>query len=112
MNCSDRVINAVVLTITQLLSLYALLQKRRHYRFRYAHRMPDRRIPIVLLYGEFASGKRARERHHLRFTDVCKRDKKAMNIDIDRLEDVANDRTRWRRDLHRGLERGEEKQRL
>lgn len=34
-----------------------------------------------------------------------------MDMDIEKWEDVANDRSRWRRDLHGGQKRGEEKRR-
>lgn len=81
-NWSDFVSNAVVLTRAQLPSLSILLQHRRLRWLGYVHRMPDRRILKVPLYGEYAAG----------FKGVCKRDMWAMRMGIKRLEGVTNDR--------------------
>lgn len=42
------------------------------------------------------TGKRARERSHIRFKDVFKRDLRAMGLNVDWWEDVANDRSHGR----------------
>lgn len=52
----------------------------------------------------------ARGLPHLHFKDVCKRNMRAM--DSERQEDVTNNCSCWRCNLYRGLEWGEEKQRL
>lgn len=52
--------------------------------------MPDERIPKVLMYRELTTSKKARSK------DVCKRDTRAMDIDIKRWEDIANDHSQWR----------------
>lgn len=56
----------------------------------------------------------ARGWRYLRFKDFWKRDMRTMDIEIDikRWENIPNDRSRWRHDLHRGLRRGEKKRRL
>ena len=46
--------------------------------------MKDGRIPKDILYGELAVGKRPRGRPQLRNKDVCKRDMKALEIDVTR----------------------------
>ncbi|KAK7095695.1 hypothetical protein V1264_005069 [Littorina saxatilis] len=74
--------------------------------------MEDGRIPKDLLYGELASGKRAQGRPQLRYRDVCKRDMKALDMDINGWEDLAQDRARWRQELKRSLAKGEEKLKL
>ena len=48
----------------------------------HVHRMKDGRIPKDLLYGELEMGERARGRPLLRYRDVCKRDMKALDIDV------------------------------
>jgi len=71
--------------------------------------MEDGRIPKDLLYGELASGKRSTGRPHLRFKDVCKRDMKATEIDVNKWEQLAGDRSQWRQAVTTGLRRSEEK---
>ncbi|KAK7107102.1 hypothetical protein V1264_015078 [Littorina saxatilis] len=65
-----------------------------------------------LLYDELASGKRAQGRPQLCYRDVCKRDMKALDMNINGLEDLAQDRARWRQDLKRSLAKGDEKLKL
>lgn len=48
-------------------------------------------------------------RNIISFKDVCKSDIGAIAMDIEKREDVANDRSRRKRDLHRGLVREEKK---
>ena len=66
-------------------------------------RTQDGGIPKDLLYGELATGKRARGRPQLRFKDVCKRDTKALDTDVDGREDLAQDRSHWRQELNHSL---------
>ena len=99
---TDRVTNVEVLTRANIPSLFTLLQQRRLRWLGHVHRMPDGRIPKDLLYGELATGKRAKGRPQLRFKDVCKRDMKALDIDPERWEELADDRDRWRQELGRG----------
>lgn len=108
-NWSDQVIIAVVLTRHQLPIVYALLQQRWIRCLEHVHRMVDGKIPKVPLYGDVVSTKRERERRHLRLNDVCERDVRAMVIDIERWEDVANDHPRsWsRRGETKVFQRGE-----
>ena len=70
--------------------------------------MPDGRIPKDLLYGELASGSRAQGRPHLRFKDQCKGDMKALELDPNNWEQVAADGNKWRKELHQGLQTGEQ----
>ena len=58
--------------------------------------MKDGRVPKDLLYAEIAEGKRATGRSHLRFNDVCKRDLKAIGIDVKNWENLAHDRDNWK----------------
>ena len=74
--------------------------------------MHYRRIPKDLLYVELATGnKREQERPHLRFRDVCKRDLKSVDINVEWWEELASDRDRWRQEVRAGLISSEAKQR-
>ena len=66
------------------------------------------RIPKDLLYGELVEGKRPVGRPKLRYKDICKRDLKALDINLDTWEDAATDCTAWRRTIEGGLSRFEE----
>lgn len=70
-------------------SMYAILKQSRLRWLGHVIRMEDDRIPKDLLYGELAKGSRAAGRSDLRYKDVCKRDLKAMNIDLSTWEETA-----------------------
>ena len=78
----DKVPNNAVLARAQIPSMFTLLKRRRMRWLGHVTRMEDGRIPKDLLYGELQHGTRPRGRPNLRFKDVCKRDMKALNIDI------------------------------
>ena len=105
----DKVCNTDVLTRAGLPSMYTQLRQRRLRWLGHVHRMEDGRIPKDLLYGELACGKRTTGRPHLRYRDVCKRDMKALDINITSWETLASDRTRWRNTIHQHLVTGEKK---
>ena len=75
-------------------------------------RMLGGRIPKDLLYGELASGKGAWGRPQLRFKDVRKKDMKALDMNVNGWEDLAQDRPRWRQELTNSLSRREKKLRM
>ena len=106
---SDKITNNEVLARAGLPSLFSLLRQRRLRWLGHVARMSDGRIPKDLLYGELASGTRARGRPHLRFKDACKQDMIAFGIDINNWEDVAAERGKWRAELAQGLRTGEAK---
>ena len=78
----DKVTNNSVLERPGIPSMYTLLKQRRMRWLGHVVRMDDGRIPKDLLYGELAQGKRPTGRPQLRYKDVCKRDLKAMDIDL------------------------------
>ena len=89
--------------------MYTLLRQRRLRWLGHVHRMEDGRIPKDILYGELATGRRSTGRPHMRFKDVCKRDMRALDIDTETWEGLANDRSRWRSTLNKHLKSGEGK---
>ena len=105
----DRVPNTEVLSRAGLPSMYTILRKRRLRWVGHVRRMFDGRIPKDILYGELMSGKRKIGRPHLRFKDVCKRDMKAIGMNIDAWEDIAADRNKWRNTVHVLTRAGEDR---
>ena len=71
--------------------------------------MEDGQIPKDILYGKLTSGQRSTGHPQLRYKDACKRDMKALNININSWEDLAANCTSWRSMLHKQLQSGEKK---
>ena len=67
------------------------------------------RIPIDLLYGELATGKRPTE---LCFKNICKYDFQALCISTDVWEVAAKDRDAWKHTVKLGLSQYEETQQV
>lgn len=86
-----------------------MLRQRTLRWLRHVRRMDDGRIPKDILYGELRTGKLSTGRPQLRFKDVVKRDKKALDIDVRSWEDLGADRPRWRSTLLRQIKSGEQK---
>ena len=103
----DHVTNNEVLQRAKIQSMTTLLRQRRLRWLGHVRRLEDGRIPKDILYSELAKGKRTTGRPHLRYKDVCKRDLKAIGIDINSWEELAGDRCSWRQALTAGLEAGE-----
>ena len=59
--------------------------------------------------GELAGEKWITDRPHLRLVNVCKRDIRALDIDMESRAYREADHTRWRRTLNQKLQSGEEK---
>ncbi|KAJ7337978.1 hypothetical protein JRQ81_010504 [Phrynocephalus forsythii] len=71
--------------------------------------MDSGRISKDLLYGELAQGKRPRGRSQLQYKDICKRDLKALGMDLNSWETLTSDRTVWKqKTTGRGKEAGTE----
>ena len=56
-----------------------------------------------LLYGELAQGKRPNGRPQLWYKDVCKRDSKAMDVDLTTWKAAASDQTTWQQNVQKDL---------
>ena len=70
--------------------------------------MADGRVPKDLLSGELVQGNRPRGRPQLQYKDICKRDLKALGMDLNRWETLKSERSAWRQVLHQGLSLFEE----
>ena len=69
----------------------------------------DERIPKVLLYSELVVGKYNVSGPRLCYKDVCKRDLKSLNVDIDEWEKLTDDRNKWRSLIRKRLRENEMK---
>ena len=91
-NWSNHVTNTDVLARMGLPSMYTLLQQRRLRWLGHVRRMSDGQIPKDLMYGQLAAGSQAQGHPMLCFRDVCKRNLKSLDIDVNTWEDLAADR--------------------
>ena len=107
----DKKTNSEVLERADIPSIFAILSKRRLTWLGHVYRMDPGRIPKDILYGELAEGCRPVGRPHLRFKDVCKRDMKQSEIEADKWECYAGDRTKWRSIVREGVVCAEKKRR-
>lgn len=104
----DHTTNNNVLTLARQPSMYTLLRQRRLRWLGHVRRMQDGRIPKDILYGQLATGKRPTGRPRLRFSDVVKRDMKALQMNHTSWEALAADRLTWRSVMTTGLALGED----
>ena len=103
----DYITNTEVLEKAKIFSLHTILLQRRLRWLGHVHRMPEERIPKKLLYGQLADGSRSLGRPHLRFRDVCKRDLENTGIGSKGWERLASNRSQWRSEVYKGMERAE-----
>ena len=85
----DKVTNVDVLSRAWLLSMYTLPRQRRLRWLGNVRRMEGGCIPKYILCGELALGSRTTGRPHLRYKDVCVRDKKVVDIGTTSWEGIA-----------------------
>ena len=86
--------------------MFTMLRQRRLRWLGHVRRMNDDRIPKTLLYGELSAEKRNLGRPQLRYRDVRKRDMNELNIDKNKWEELATDRSNWRSYLQTTLKFG------
>ena len=65
-------------------------------------RMPDKRLPKKILYGELQVGKRSHGGQKKRYKSTLKASLKDFNIPTESWEQIAQDRTKWRGLIKRG----------
>ena len=66
-------------------------------------RMENGRIPKDLHYAELVTGKRPTGRPQQWYQNICKRDLKALGININTLEAAAADWSTWKQEVKKGL---------
>ncbi|XP_066482784.1 DBIRD complex subunit ZNF326 isoform X2 [Tiliqua scincoides] len=81
----DKVPNNTILERAGIPSVYALLKQKRLHWLGHVVRMDDGRIPKDLLYGELVQGECPTGRPQLQYKDICKRDLKALGMDLNRM---------------------------
>jgi hypothetical protein len=100
----DKITNTEVQEIAGAKTVHSMLSLRRFRWLGHTCRMKDGRIPKDILYGELQMGKRSRGRPLLRYKDVCKRDMKDTEIEIESWEQDATNRVAWREKIRKGIE--------
>ena len=105
----DKVTNTDILSCAGLPTMYTLLRQYWLHWLGHVCCMEDGWIPKDVLYRELTSGQRSTGCPQLRYKDACKRDMKALNININSWEDLTADHTSWRSTLHKQLQSSEKK---
>ena len=95
--------NVKVLEMTQSTSIHCWIIRAQLRWVGHVIRLPSGRLPQQILYSELSHGKGARGAPKKRFKDNLKANLKACNIDPDRLEEIACDRSLWRRSTRSGV---------
>ena len=88
--------------------MYTLLKQRCLHWLGHVVRKADSRIPKDLLYGELVQGNHPRGRLQLRYKNICKRDLKALGMDLNRWEILTSERSAWRQMVQHSLSQFEE----
>ena len=99
----DRISNEEVLKRAGLCSIQAMLGARRLKWLGHVHRMGDSRIPKQILYGELVQGKRKRGGQVKRFKAQVKSDLEAFGIGSSSWSQLAEDRSKWRGAVKKGV---------
>lgn len=98
----DRVPHTGMLTRTGLQSIESTLLKNQLRWMGHVCRMPQKRYPRRVLYGQLAEGTRPAHGPKKRYKDHIKKTMKSFGIDSTTLESNSSDRNTWRRMCHDG----------
>jgi hypothetical protein len=98
----DKIPDTTVLDRAGIPSINTMLMKSQLRWAGHVVRMPDHRMPKILLYSEIQSGKRSQGGQKKRFKDTLKSSLKSFNIETDTWESAAQDRASWRLHLRKG----------
>ena len=107
----DRIPNVEVLRLAAMTSIEALLVSANIRWAGHVVRMDEDRLPKAIMYSELAAGARTVGGQKLRYKDVLKRNLKAADGPVDSWEEVALDRTEYRRVTRGAVESVEENRR-
>ena len=97
---NDKVPNYVVLTKCNIEGIESFLMKNQLRWVGHTSRMPDDRIPKMLLYGQLNNAPRKVGRPLLRFKDKLKSNLKALEFDLSEWEDLSQQRQEWHHQCH------------
>ncbi|BHF84030.1 hypothetical protein SprV_0902718000 [Sparganum proliferum] len=98
----DRIPDTDVLERTEILSIYTMLRQMQLRWSGHLVRMDDERLPKRLFFGDVATGSRRQGGQIRRLKDTLKSSLKRLQINSTTREDVARDRTTWRRPVKTG----------
>ena len=84
-------------------SVYTLLKLAQLRWTGHVTRMPDERLPKKIFYGELQVGKRSHGGQKKRYKDILKVSLKDFNIPTESWEQIAQDQTKWRGLIRRGV---------
>ncbi|BHF68744.1 hypothetical protein SprV_0301178500 [Sparganum proliferum] len=101
-NWQDRIPDADVLERTGILSIYTMLRQMQLRWSGHLVRMDDERLPKRLFYGDVATGSRRQGGQIRRYKDTLKSSLSRLKINPTTWEDVARNRTTWRRTVKTG----------
>ena len=99
----DKVPDTEVLQRAQMESIYATLKRSQLRWAGHVHRMPDERLPKILLYGDLKEGKRSQGGQKKCFKDSLKATLKRCAINTETWETSAKDRSAWRTVVRAGV---------
>ena len=105
----DRVPNTDVLRRAGMMSIEAHITKARLRWAGHVVRMPDTRLPKMILYSELTSGVRRPGGPLKRFKDCLRVSLNDCNIPLLNWEALAADRNAWRLLVHKGVAEAEER---
>ena len=98
----DRIPDTEVLKRAGMQSVHTLLKLAQLRWTGHVTRMPDKRLPKKILYGELQVGKRSHGGQKKRYKDTLKVSLKDFNILTESWKQIAQDRTKWRGLIKRG----------
>nr|VZI42120.1 unnamed protein product [Spirometra erinaceieuropaei] len=98
----DRIPDTDVLDRTGFLSIYAILRQIQLRWSGHPVRMDDERLPKRLFYGDVARGSRRQGGQIRRYKDTLKSSLKCVKINPTNWEELALDRSTWRRTVKTG----------
>ena len=98
----DRIPDAEVLKKAGMQSVHTLLKLAQFRWTGHVTRMPEERLPKKILYGELEMGKSSHGGQKKRYKDTLKASLKDFNIPTESLEQIEQDRAKWRGLIRRG----------
>ena len=68
----------------------------------HVERLPDHRLPKIMLHGELVHGKRSVGGQEKTYRSCVKADMRSFNIDVNTWQENSDNRSKWRNLLHKG----------